>query len=48
MSQEDVKKADGHKAKGNEAFGQDRFREACEEYSKAIDLVCCVSCMCMP
>ena len=39
MSTEDeVKKAEELKAQGNILFGQDRFREAAEEYSKAIEL----------
>lgn len=47
MSEDDVKNSEAHKTKGNELFMQDHFREACEEYSKAIDLVrlramCCL------
>ena len=39
MSTEDeVRKAEELKAQGNILFGQDRFREAAEEYSKAIEL----------
>jgi hypothetical protein len=39
MSDEEQKKAGEHKAQGNTLFEQDRFREAAEEYSAAIELV---------
>lgn len=40
MSTDDeVKRADELKAKGNALFGQDKFKEASEEYTAAIELV---------
>jgi hypothetical protein len=36
---DELKRAEEHKAKGNALFGQERFAEAAEEYSAAIDIV---------
>jgi len=38
-SEAEVKKAEDHKATGNTLFGQEKWKDAADEYSLAIELV---------